>query len=352
MTAPIVLRRRRGSWPWLILPMASLLILCLGWSALWLFTSREAAVAMDGWLAGEAKRGRVWSCPHREIGGFPLSIEVSCAQPTFAGRVGGETLEGSWAGLRATAALYQPNAVEIAADGPLELHRPDGQNATLSWAALAVGVRLLPGDRARASIEIDAPELQGPAPWTGHAERFELRLGPATGRAAAEYAYDVWLTLANGAIPALDTLTGTADGVSVDEKGVLTHVDPPWGAPWQGAAEAWRQAGGLLDVGSLSVAKGGLRIGAQGQLGVDEAHRLAGELQASLSGVEDLAARLGVPLRAVKVGGVLASLLNPKGKATPNLDQDGSHISLPVVFGDGRVSVGPFRTALRLEPLY
>ena len=353
MEEVIILRSRRRATPWLALPILSLLILSLGWSALWLFARREAAGVMDAWLASEAAHARVWSCPERSITGFPLRIEISCRQPTFRGRAGGETIDGTAASLRATAALYQPNAIDVTAAGPLTLHGKDGgTQATLSWHGLMIGLRLLPGNRVRAALEIDAPALVGPEPWAGHADRFEFRLGPATGRPADEHAYDVWLTLADGTVPSLNAVTGADDPLTIDEKGILTRFDPSSLDRWQDAAETWRQAGGVYDVSSLTFAQANLRIDAKGQLGLDDAHRLAGRLQATMSGYEDLAARLGLSLRAVTMGSVLANLLSPKGNAPAAAASDRPSITLPIAFGDGHLMIGPLRTALRLDPLY
>ena len=55
-------------------------------------------------------------------------------------------------------------------------------------------------------------------------------------------------------------------------------------------------------------------------------------------------------LGAFQVGGLLASLLGTK--AAPAVAPAPGTVALPVTFTDGTVTVGPFKTGLRLTPLY
>lgn len=353
MTHDVVVRMRGRTRPRVALPLGSMLILVLGWIALWLFGRHEAAKEMDAWIGSEEAQGRSWTCPDREIAGFPLRIRIACTSPTFRGKLGGAIVEASLTDFQAETLIYQPNAVEASATGPLTVHEQDGGPDTrLAWSALNVTFRGLAADRKRAALVIDGPDLKLPDGTGGRADRIDIRIAPAAGRRPDENAYDVWLTLGNGLIPALDTLTGTQEPLAVEEKGVLTRLDPTRVAPWQDLAETWRQAGGAFELAMLKISKGRLNIDAQGSLGLDDAHRPAGRLKAAMSGYETLAAQLGIPLRAVSVGGVLAQLLNRNGAVPPPGEPGGSGVNLPVVFADGRVLIGPFKTGLRLPPLY
>lgn len=352
MTQGVVLRRRRRASPWLAMPLISILILTLGWSSLWMFGRREAARIMEAWISGEAGHGRLWSCPNREITGFPLTIHVSCRNPTYKGSIGRDVVQASFAGLDAETFIYQPSQVDLSATGPLTVHDESGGGADtiLAWSGLHMTFRGLVADRRRASLLLDGAELTLPDGSTSRADRLDVRLGPAPGRPAEEDAYEVLLTLDNGQIPALDALTGTGDSLAVEEKGVLTDLAIARFASWQELAERWRVAGGTLELAALSLAKGDLHADAQGSLRIDDAHRPAGKLIATMSGYKSLAARLGIPLQAISVGGAIAQLLN-RGAPGP-ATQDGAGVSLPIVLADGRVLVGPFKTALRLAPLY
>ena len=112
--------------------------------------------------------------------------------------------------------------------------------------------------------------------------------------------------------------------------------------------ERWRRSGGRLDVANVTLTKGPLSLAAAGTLGLDELHRVRGRLDADLGGFEPLARRFGVPLQAVAVGGLLAGLLGPQ----PAPAGPPGGVKLPIALADGSVSVGPFKTGLRLPPLY
>ena len=352
MTEDAVLGRRRRRRPWISLPLSSVLILVLGWAALWLFARHEAAKVMDTWIGLQAERGQTWTCPGREIGGFPFRIRISCARPTFRGKLGRDAIRATLPAFRAETFLYQPNAVEASAEGPLTVHRQNGESdTTLSWSALHLTLRGLTAARRRAALTIEAPELKQSDRQGSRADRLEVHVGPAAGKPPEESDYDVWLTLTDARVPELDPLTGNGDPASLDEKGVLKHFDPTGLAPWQELVEEWREAGGAFDLSSLKLSKGPLRIDAQGNLGLDDGHRLAGRLKATLAGYEPLALQLGIPLPALSVGGALANLLT-RNPSAPSGGSDGSGITLPIVLTDGRVIIGPVKTGLRLPPLY
>ncbi len=346
----LVLRTGRRRRPWLSLCLLSLTILVLGWSALWLFARYEAARRMDQWMAAEAARGRDWSCPNRTIAGFPLDLRISCTRPTFSGKVGGVQLTATLGALDAEVVLYQPKAVEAWMRGPLTLSREGKGDIAANWAALLIETRLLSDDRARVALvadDISATDADGRTNRVRHAE---LRVAPAPSRPAADQAYAVWLDLFDAACPALDDVLGTSDPLSVEQKGVVTAVQDTAFEPWPRLLEQWRQGGGVFDLDTLKLTKGDLKAEAQGVLKLDAEHRLSGRLQTAISGYEGVAARLGLPLHAVSVGGALAGLLGRKA-AEPGKSMIGA-IPLPVILADGRVSIGPFKTPVRLNSLY
>ncbi len=345
----LLLRPRRRRQPFAVLCLASPVVLCLGWTALWLFAQRQAGHAMDAWIAAEAGRDRLWTCPDRTIAGFPLQLRVSCSEPSFRGKVGGESLDVTAAHFDAYADLYQPNAIEVSVTSPVKIMRAGRDDPeTLTWQALTIQGRMLADGRARVALAAEDPVLEG-GDGTSKAAQVELRFAPAAGIPSQDKAYEVWFKLLDGSVPAVDAITGEAAPVSLDERGVLTAVEPPTAQPWPVQIEAWRQTGGAFDLTSLAVRKGGFRGEAQGRLGLDEAHRVSGRLQTALWGYEPLAARFGIPARALSMGSALSKLLN--GGSSKAASEQPS-LKMPVSLSDGRVSVGPVATSVRLAPLY
>jgi hypothetical protein len=348
----ITLRRsRRRPRAVLMVPAASALILVLGWSVLWGVARQQAISAMDGWMAAEAAHGRQWSCPGRDVSGFPFRIALSCRDVAFNGVVDGAPTEGHLAGLSAEVWIHEPSSVDIALAGPLALASQDGHaDFTLSWAGLHATLRGLVGGMKRVEFLAEGVDLRRPDDRGGHADRVALHAGPAAGRPGDDVAEAVDVAVAGAAIPVLDALTGEDARFDGAVTGVVTRALgdlPDFGAS---TVERWRSGGGHVEVSSLVLGKGDLKATAAGTLGLDDQHRLAGRLDAGLSGFEPLMRRFGVPVRAAAIGGLLAQLLG--GKTAPPAPDASRTMTLPIVFGDGAMSIGPFKTALRLPSLY
>ncbi len=349
MSQGIVLRRtRRRPRAALLVPLLSLAILVLGWSVLWAVAREQASAGLDGFIASEAAHGRRWSCPDRTIDGYPFRIAVSCRDVGFDGTVDGSPGRGHLAGLTARAWLYEPSAVYVLLDGPMTLATADHRaDFTLGWQRFGAKLRGVLGSRARAEMVGEGFALTRPNGAGAVARRVALRAGPAAAPAAAD-ADAVEVALSGLAAPDLDAVTGEAAPLDGRLAGVVTHVlgDLPDLGP--ATVERWRAAGGRLDVGDVALTKGPLSLGAGGTLGLDALHRVQGRLDARFGGFEPLMKRFGLSLGAVQVGGLLANLLGTKPAPAPTPGT----VSLPVTFAEGTVSVGPFKTGLRLPALY
>lgn len=348
MSQGIVLRRtRRRPRAAVLVPLLSLVILVLGWSVLWAVARQQASAGLDAFIASEATHGRRWSCPDRTIDGYPFRIAVACRDVGFEGVVDGSPGQGHLAGLTARAWLYEPSAVYVLLDGPMTLTTADHHaDFTLGWERFGAKLRGVLGARARAEIVGEGFTLSRPNSTGGAARRLELHAGPALAPAADGDTVEIGLSGVTA--PGLDAVTGEAAPLEGKFSGVVSHVLgnlPDFGPA---TVERWRAAGGRLEVGDVALTKGPLSLGAQGSLGLDALHRVEGRLDANLGGFEPLLKRFGISLRAVEVGGLLANLFGTKSAAAP---APGT-VSLPVVFADGTVSLGPFKTGLRLPPLY
>ena len=349
-------RRRLGALP--IVLLLSVAILVLGWTALWSVARQQAGAALDGWIAAEAAHGRSWTCPDRSIDGYPFRIAISCRDVGFAGLVDGSQGEGHLAGLTAQAWLYEPSAVYVTLSGPMALTTADHHaDFSLAWERFGAKLRGIFGERRRAEIVGEGFALTRPGGTGGFARRIELRAGPAVGTAGADAAAAttaaadaVDIALSGIAAPPLDGLTGDNAPLDGVFSGTVTRAFGDLPDLGTATVERWRRAGGRLDIANVALTKGPLTLGAAGQLGLDEAHRLQGRLDARFGGFEPLAKRYGISLGAVQVGGLLASLLGTK--AAPAVAPAPGTVALPVTFTDGTVTVGPFKTGLRLTPLY
>ena len=137
-------------------------------------------------------------------------------------------------------------------------------------------------------------------------------------------------------MPALDALSGNRDPGEIDARATLAPADAFTGR-LPADLERWRAAGGTLQLTSLRVDKGGAGLSAGGTLGLDEAHRPAGRVEATLTGFDRLLGPLASPL---------AGLLG-MGRAGAGA----RGVPVVVTVRDGRVMLGPLRIGT-VPPLY
>ena len=338
---PALARRRRSRLPTIVGVLA---VLALVWTGLWFLAVDVARSALARWLEREANEGRAWSCDAPETGGFPLGIELRC--PGIALAV--ETAEGrrkATAGaFSAGASLLRPGAIVASLAAPLE-----AGPLRLTWSHLELTVLGPPLDFASATLTLARPVASRADAILGQAETAALTVVPAPGIAASEHALQAQLEVAKAAVPQLDALDRSAAPLDLDLQAVATRTDAAADLDWPGWLESWRAAGGRIDVGRARLAKAPVELIGAGTLSLDAAHRVQGSFDAGAAGIEALAAQAGVPLGALKLGGLLGALGGGKAASGPGA---GLPYQLRVKLKDGKVQAGPLQLPLRLTPLY
>lgn len=348
---------------WLFAPFAILVVAALAWSAAWFAIRGRTAEALDAWLANEAVAGRRWDCPDRTVGGFPFRIEIACARLALHSR----DLTLSAGRLRTVTQVYQPRHTIAELEGPLAAA---GQGITLegSWAGLRASVHTAKDGLQRASLAVEGPSLKVTGLPIGEvaaaARRSEAHLRPSPALPPAESAFDLATSLSGAAVPMLDRLLGGPEPLDSDLQLTLTQTRLPAVRGPRDALESWREAGGRLLVTRLDLAKGPRRLEAKGELTLDGERRPAGRVELAAAGMGDLLAALtggrlgGGP--GGNAGGLLGGLLQPRspqaapGAAPQSADAKPALAPLPPLrLENGRVLVGPFTVpAVRLQPLY
>lgn len=328
----------------------SLAVFVVGWSALWLFAWWEARLNLNNWLAAERGQGRLWDCPNRSVGGFPLSIRLTCDRPSFAD-AGNQAFRGELAGLRAEVKLYFPTSVGIDLVGPLRI-QDSGIDAglTVSWASARIELRGdLPGSLDRGQLEaegvaIAATALQSPIAI----QHGEMSFRPLPQKAAGPQDAEITIGAQGLRDADADATFGSAEPIEARLAGILSRL-PTKGASLPTLLEAWREAGGRLDLSAFRFSKGPFEVAGAGWLQVDDEHRIEGRLDTRFVGLAPVAARFGLPIDAVKLGGLLSNLLGGK------TDSDAQHkadIAMPLGARAGRLYLGPVKTGIALPPLY
>ncbi len=352
---PTVSPARSSTRLGLYLPFALFAIIVVAWSAFWFYARYRATEALDLWLGLEKTAGRLWTCDDRRIDGFPFRLQITCAKPTFTGPVRGESgqpiqVQGVLGGFAAEALIYNPNHLLATLQSPLSVSASDGRSLDLTWQSLRASVIGRQGALGEFSLEakdIAAKLMQANEP-VATAKGFELHLRQEPG--AEPGTVDLASYLADASIPLVDGLAGSRDPFRLEVQiraDKLNDIGVAENVP--ALLDAWRDAGGKLQIGAVKLQKGPMALNATGQLGLDPAHYPTGQLDTTISGADNLLAQLGFGGKGMKIGGVLGSILGG-GKAPAGEQAGAPGMRLAVRLERGKAYIGPFGLALR--PLY
>jgi hypothetical protein len=339
---------RRSSRAWLYAPFIALALAAAAWTGFWFVVRARVIDAVDTALAREAGLGRSWTCTDRTVTGFPFRVELRCGALALASARWGEAVRVQTGPALAVGQIYTPNLVIAQITGPLQATLPEGRKLDLAWTRLEASLTHSAGDPERVSLVLTGPSASLTAPglspetWQATALEAHLRRNPS--RPAADQAVDLAITAKGSVLPALDALLGTTEPGDVDIQATLTQAEAFRIGLNPDALEAWRTAGGQIEVTRLVSVKGAARIEAAGQFLIDQTHRPAGQVQASLAGIRQIA---GIPVGGIAAG--LGGLLGGRLSAQLPGVAPGLTALPPIVLREGRVYLGPIR--LPLQPL-
>ncbi|WP_372423960.1 DUF2125 domain-containing protein [Salinarimonas chemoclinalis] len=350
---------RRGSRVWLFTPFVLLALVVVAWSAAWFVIRDRVADELDARLAEQAALGRAWTCADRGIGGFPFRIEISCSRLALDTDVG---LALELGPARALAQVYQPRHVIVNLAGPLSARSPQGA-IEAEWTLLEASVRNLGRGTEQLAFVVDGPRARVaaaalPAPVAARAERAELYLRPSPGATRREGPIDAVLRATALEAPGLaDVLPAVAAGPTDIEAQMRLHAPAALaraGGDPRAAGRAWREAGGRVEIGvvSLETAAAALRI--TGEFALDALDRPEGRIEASGRGLGPIAqAALGgrgdfmTDAIVAALGGGSPAPVAPGEEAPPLVPLP------PLRITEGRVFVGPIPVPrMAVPPLF
>ncbi|WP_336487976.1 DUF2125 domain-containing protein [Methylobacterium nigriterrae] len=366
--APAKSRSRLG----LFLPYILLVAIAALWSAGWFYIRDRAGREIDAFFAREAASGRNWTCTDRSITGFPFRIELRCA----ALKLARQDLSFTLGPLTAVVQIYQPRHGLLQAAGPFHVEQGE-LTGDVTWTSLEGSFHGAQDGFVRASLVVDEPKgsVRGaaPMPIDFATKHLELHARPTPGRFASEGAVDVSLRAAQAVLPVVDAFVGSTAPADLALDATIDRATTFRTGPVPQELEAWRQAGGSLDIALLSIVKGDRRLQGRGSLALDDDHRLAGQLDLRAAGLEALVGQvMGQRFGAEKgalIGNLVGALLGggrrqartddtvPPGSAAGTPPASAGDVPLkplpPLRLADGLLMLGPFPIPnVRLEPLY
>ncbi|MCJ2034846.1 DUF2125 domain-containing protein [Methylobacterium sp. J-068] len=346
----------------LFLPYILLGTLVIAWSIGWFYIRHRAATEMDAWLAQESAAGRTWNCADRSIGGYPFRIELRCASLAFTRSDSHFTLGP----VTAVVQVYQPRQGILEVGGPFHVEQGD-LTADATWTSLEGSFHGAADGFVRASLVVDGAKGSvhgaGAAPIDFDTRHLEFHARPTPGRFDADGAVDTSLRVSEIRLPLADAALGNSDLADLALDATINRATTLRTGTVARELEAWRRAGGSLDLALLSLAKGERRLQAKGTLDLDAAHRPQGQLDLRAAGLEALVGQvMGQRFGAEKgalIGNLVGQLLGARrdragtepGATAPN--EAALKALPPLRLAEGRVTLGPFPIPnVQLPPLY
>ncbi|MCJ2081456.1 DUF2125 domain-containing protein [Methylobacterium sp. J-090] len=362
-TTKIPAATRAPSRKGLFVPFILLATLVVLWSAAWFWVRDRAAREMDAWLAAEAAAGRTWTCADRSIAGYPFRIELRCASLAFARADSRFTLGP----VTAVVQVYQPRQGILKVAGPFHVEQGD-LTGDVTWTALNASFHGASEGFVRASLAVDT--LKGTVRGAGQpdiafdAQHLEAHGRPTPGRFASDGAVDLSLRVAKAGVPLVDPFVGNTSAADIALDATVNRAATLRTGTVARELEAWRQAGGSLDIALLSLAKGDRRVQARGSLGLDAAHRPEGQIDLRAAGVEAIVGQVMGQRFGAEKGALIGNLVGQflgggrraRAEAAPDAATPGDPALKalpPLRLADGRLMLGPFPIPnVEIPPLY
>jgi hypothetical protein len=275
--------RKLSRWP-LYGVVAVLIVIIVGWSAVWVWARGEAVRRIDAGAAAARKAGYDLAWADRKVGGYPFRLNVTLTEPRLRDR-SGWALEAPR--LEAQAFMHAPTTWIIAAPTGLTITRPLGGPVRVGGRLIRMSVSHLGDTPPRLSFEgagLTFEPAAGATPFgLSAAERVEIHIRRAPKEVGDEAG--LWVSVKGGKARLSGLLERIAGGkpVAIEWDARLSKASALRGATWAQAVRNWTAAGGRISVKRAGLTAGDALIGVNsGDLSVGADGRLRGVLDLSL----------------------------------------------------------------------
>ena len=324
----------------LYFPFIALLLVMIGWTVFWFVTAGKADKVVDGFIAREASRGRDWVCPNRSVSGYPFRIQLNCDNPQLLEKnADGVHREATLGGLSLHARILSPGHFIAVLAPPFRTRQGSDGEMDLSWQSARASFRASQEGFADASVELSAPVA---AIGVGENKdiralakdvAFHLRRSPGDVPGT-----DVVLRVGDLTFAPLDQLTGNPEPLKLEFQASAPGLLLEPTQRIETTLDAWVAGGGKARVLVAKATKGNASLDVSGTLGLDDKHRLHGNLQGRTKGLEALTGRF-TRATGLDIGGLLGKLGGNQG------------LPISLSFDAGKMRFGPFLIT-EIPPLY
>ena len=333
-TAAFESRRRPRTKLWAALTVAVFAAIAAGlYTAFWFDAGERLKTGIVEWTAQQRADGNFVVLNDLKITGFPLAFTLTADQ-AVVGRTNAQTFSWRAEGFRARAWVWAPRTLTMSApdNGLTFSARGNSRNVEMNAAGLTM------------TAQLDGANW--PRIVTARFERPVLRILGVRDEIAASTLTLNATTAPDGqgslALEAIDITSAQALlqrlGGTVDRLTAAADIKGAWTVgPLERQLDAWRLAGGTVEVRDTRLEWSGLTLDADGTFSLDEELRPLGAMTATFLGLSDFIDRLQA-----------AEIIRPRDAAAAKVSinllgerTEGGRIRIPVTEQFGRLSVGP-----------
>lgn len=278
------------------------LLLVIAWTAGWYFVTGQIRQQVEALAFADGETSPQLTCATLGMGGYPFNIDIDCTDAVIvSGDVMVEIPE-----VRASAVVYRPTHLIASARGAAEISDAfTGQRSALSWDGLEASLRVDNWRIARLSIvgtNVNWNDLLFGDALIARAGTVEMHLLDIPERHDAQegladlalYARTTALDFPGAAVQAADIELESEITRLPDD---LRDIDTATLLP------TWQRAGGRLDAIALRSKDAGSDLEANGNLMLDEAGLLNGQIDITSHGVaERIGPMIEEPWRTLVLG--------------------------------------------------
>lgn len=315
-----------------------LVLLALGWTALWFYAADLARTKLDAWAEDQRAQGYTVAYDEVSVSGFPLRLRLRLAHPQLA-----KAPQFSWRA-DTVVGLFEPwhfRSIRLESPGEHHLALDDGRQGFRFASPSATGVIYFDRNWGVGGLKTAFRDVElGQDGRTETVAFGALDLGayiPA-GMTARDPSV-VFVVSAERVVAPIPAATALAP--SIEKIGLDIDVwGHPLGNPLKDAVAAWRDSGGTVDLKVVLLRWGPLFVEGDGTLALDRDLQPVGALSARVSGYGEaldalVHADIIRPGVAAAATTVLSLIAKSPGEGQP------PEAKVPITIQERHLSVGP-----------
>ena len=275
-----------------IVTFVLLLVLFGGYSAVWFVVADRIAEGVRRWADQALARNLDLSWQSLRVAGYPLAYQIELGEARLRDTTSGRALELRTPVVSASARPWNFRLWEVSAPAGLAaIAGPaDAPVATLTARAAEGQVTLTAERRTDVRLGLEDPALVAGGRLAAREATLALSVPEEPPRTHREPAFSLALDLRDVDLPAVPApLRDRVDEIALDLRVMGAIPD----APPRRAAEAWRDAGGTIELDGLAVRWGELGFTGSGTVALDSDMQPEVAFSGSVQGYNELMAAFG-----------------------------------------------------------